>query len=101
MDNEERANVADDAAKYFAEQLDLVDSGDWDDDRQAIYVDLIADTLHACHRQGFVPQVVLRMATEHFMSERGEAFRRHNPEHCGWDGLGQCPTCGEDIGRVV
>ena len=73
--NEERANVADDAAKYFAEQLDLVDSGDWDDDRQAIYVDLITNTLHACHRQGFVPDAVLRLATEHFITERGEAYR--------------------------
>ena len=25
----------------------------------------------------------------------------HSPEQCDWDGLGQCPVCGKDVGRVT
>jgi len=25
----------------------------------------------------------------------------HDPETCGWDGLGTCPVCGEEVGRIT
>ncbi len=32
---------------------------------------------------------------------KGIDIKTHDPEHCGWDGLGQCPICGEDVGRIL
>ena len=30
-----------------------------------------------------------------------DAINTHDPEICGWDGMGICPVCGEEVGRIL
>jgi len=30
-----------------------------------------------------------------------DALSDHDPEVCGWDGIGTCPICGEEVGRIL
>lgn len=34
-------------------------------------------------------------------SRMHEPDRRHSASRCAWDGVGVCPSCGEDVGRVL
>ncbi|MCZ2414409.1 MAG: hypothetical protein LC136_09175 [Burkholderiales bacterium] len=30
-----------------------------------------------------------------------EERSRHDDERCGWTGLGTCPVCGDEVGRIL
>ena len=69
-ENSQRAEWAENAMLSFAESVGQAHSGQWDEDRDTVYSDFLADLMHLCDRDDIDFDDLVLRGKGHFNEEK-------------------------------